>query len=103
MNTASPPMPANAAHAVRPRPFVIDLLSLVARVFATAIAINIVFAAVVLLLASPASAKAPDSPAARAVPASPEHAQRCNAAPAARDLTLVMLHRLGSGAMPLQP
>ncbi len=51
MNTTATPLNPQHEEAPRERPFIIELFSLIARVFATAIAINILFAAVVLLVA----------------------------------------------------
>ncbi len=79
------------------RHFAIDLLGLIARVVATAVAINIVFAAIVLLLATPAQA-APMPGGVRNPPefsATPIRA--CAAEPVAlsHENKLALIHRLG--------
>lgn len=56
MSSATTTVTEATAETPRERPFFMELLSLIAKVFVTAIALNLVFAAIVLLFASNASA-----------------------------------------------
>ncbi|HRQ56711.1 MAG TPA: hypothetical protein PLN31_04780 [Azoarcus taiwanensis] len=107
MSTATTTLNPQDQEAPRERPFIIELFSLIARVFATAIAINLVFAAFVLLLAGNASAKGPDilpgvhTVIERELP--PGRDDRCSAMLAPTVLELALLHRIGASPMPPTP
>ena len=98
---------ATHTHAPHSRPFFVELLSLIARVFAVAIAINIVFAAFVLLLAGNAEAgqgpASADAAQAAQVKLPPGRNNRCAASLSDPALDLALFHRLGAGPMPRVP
>jgi hypothetical protein len=107
MSTATTTLTPHEQDTTRDRPFIVELFSLIAKVFATAVAINIVFAAFVLLLAGNASAGAPDAFAgARSVmecELPPGRDDRCAAMLAPTDLELALLHRIGASPIPPIP
>lgn len=107
MSTATTTLNPQHEQTTRERPFIVELFSLIARVFATAIAINILFAAFVLLVAGNASAKGPDTfSGARTVmerELPPGRDDRCAAMLAPTDLELALLHRIGASPMPPTP
>ncbi len=93
-------------HVEKPRHFAVELLGLILRIMATALAINIVFAAIVLLLAGQAAAA--DSPADAGIASASVHqlppgrADPACKRPTARDHELMLLHRMTLG-LPTPP
>lgn len=107
MSTATTTLTPQDQDTTRDRPFILELFSLIARVFATAVAINIVFAAFVLLVAGNASASGPGALAgARSImehELPPGRDDRCAAMLAPTDLELALLHRIGASPIPPSP
>jgi hypothetical protein len=82
------------------RHFALDLLGLIARVIVAAVAINVVFAAFVLLLAGQAQAATTAAALPQTVAHETETIRMCPVAPAALpdELKLTIIHRFGGPA-----